>query len=62
MVRLGDISPTIWDQVVEYMEFKFANIDFQEEDILFDWRITAKSLRVERELYELYGNMHTKHI
>ena len=55
MVKLGDISPVVWDQVVEYMEFLLIERDFQEEDVLFDWRIGARALRKERELYETYG-------
>lgn len=26
MVRLGDVSPTIWDKVVEQMEVKLVSI------------------------------------
>ena len=55
MVRLGQISPEVWDRVVDYMEFKFADLDFREEDIYIDWHIDAKFQRTARELYEIYG-------
>lgn len=55
MVHLGDVSPSIWDQVVEIMEEKLKHIEFQEEDIAFNWRIAADSKRLDRELYEIYG-------
>ena len=55
MVKLGDISPIVWDKVVTYMEYKLKEFDFQEEDIIFDWRPNAKYLKLERELYEIYG-------
>ena len=56
MVRLGEISTEVWDKVVEYMEWKLAEIKFEEEDLMFDWRKTANMFKLERELYEKYGN------
>lgn len=76
MVRLGDVSPTIWDKIVEQMEEKLVSIgnlcifcslvhsillteacykDFQEDDILIDWRILANKKKFDRELFEKYG-------
>lgn len=55
MVHLGDVSPSIWDQIVEIMEEKLKHIEFQEEDIAFNWRIPADSKMLDRELYEIYG-------
>lgn len=55
MVHLGDVSPAIWDQIVEIMEEKLKHIEFQEEDIAFNWRIPADSKMLDRELYEIYG-------
>eukprot|EP01036_Dinobryon_divergens_P029406 gene29405-38498_t len=55
MVRLGDVSPTIWDKVVERMEEKLISIEFQEEDILIDWRVLANKRKFNRELFEKYG-------
>lgn len=55
MVHLGDVSPSIWDQIVEIMEEKLKHIEFQEEDIAFDWRKPADTKRLDRELYEKYG-------
>ena len=55
MVRLGHVSPEVWDKVVDFMEFKFADLDFREEDIYIDWQIDAKLQRTSRELYEIYG-------
>ena len=55
MVHLGEVSPSIWDQTMEIMEEKLKHIDFQEEDIAFDWRKPADTKRLDRELYEKYG-------
>jgi hypothetical protein len=55
MVHLGDVNPTVWDSIVEVMETKLKDIEFQEEDIIFDWRIAANSRKLERELFEKYG-------
>jgi hypothetical protein len=55
MVHLGDVNPTIWDKIVEVMETKLKDIEFQEEDIVFNWKIAANSRKLERELYEKYG-------
>lgn len=57
MVRLGEMTPIVWDKVIEFMEWKLVDFDFQEDDILFDWRVTANMLKLERELYELYGKL-----
>ena len=55
MVRLGYVSPEVWDKVVEFMEHKFADLDFREEDIQINWKADAKLQRTARELYEIYG-------
>lgn len=55
MVHLGDVNPSIWDQIVEVMEEKLKHIEFQEEDIAFNWRPPADSKMLDRELYEVYG-------
>lgn len=55
MVKLGDVSPTVWDEVVEKMEVALKDIEFQGDDILFDWRKPADTRRLERELFEKYG-------
>ena len=55
MVHLGEVSPAIWDIIVEQMEKALKEIDFQEDDILWDWKPSADSRRLERELYEKYG-------
>ena len=55
MVRLGYVSPEVWDKVVEFMEYKFADLDFREEDIQINWKADAKLQRTARELYEIYG-------
>ena len=55
MVHLGEVSPSIWDQIVETMEEKLKHIEFQEEDIAFDWRKPADTKMLNRELYEKYG-------
>ena len=51
------MTPVVWDKVVEFMEWKLVDFDFQEDDILFDWHVTANMLKLERELYELYGKL-----
>jgi hypothetical protein len=55
MVKLGEVNPIIWDQIVEIMERKLKSIDFQGDDILDDWRVNAASRKLERELFEQYG-------
>lgn len=55
MVHLGDVNPSVWDEIVEVMEAKLKDINFQEEDITINWRIPADSKRLDRELYEKYG-------
>ena len=57
MVRLGNISPEVWDQVVDFLEYKFADLDFREEDIQTDWKTDANLQRTARELYEIYGTL-----
>lgn len=57
MVRMGDVTPTIWDHVVPYMEFRFGkDYGFQEEDLLKNWKSSADALMKERHLFEIYGN------
>lgn len=55
MVHLGEVSPAIWDVTTEYMEDILADIDFSGEDILPDWRKSANSRKLERELFQKYG-------
>ena len=55
MVRMGEITPTVWDIVVPYMEFRFKQFDFQEDDLMTDWRPSADALMMERHLFETYG-------
>lgn len=58
MVRLGEVNPSVWDEVVEYMEFKLqdSKIPFSaEEDLAFDWRKSAKDRKLDREIFEQYG-------
>jgi hypothetical protein len=55
MVRLGEINPTVWDKVTEYMEFRLEDIEFQREDIDFAWRQQADANRLEREIFAKYG-------
>lgn len=55
MVRLGEVSPSIWDAVTEQMEMALADIEFQATDILLDWRDDASKRRLDRELHDKYG-------
>jgi hypothetical protein len=55
MVHLGEVSPAIWDATVEDMEIKLKEFDFQEDDILVDWRKNANKRKFDRELFETYG-------
>lgn len=55
MVHLGDVNPSIWDQIIEIMEEKLKHLEFQEEDIILNWRIPADTKMLDRELYEKYG-------
>jgi hypothetical protein len=55
MVHLGDVSPSVWDEVIEVMEQKLKHVEFQEEDIAFNWRVPADLKMLDRELYEKYG-------
>jgi hypothetical protein len=51
MVHLGEVSPHVYDEVVEIMEQKFKGMDFQEDDILVDWRRPANKRKFDRELF-----------
>lgn len=55
MVRLGDINPTAWDKIVEYMEWRFQSIEFSGDDLLYDWKISANERKLEREIFAKYG-------
>ncbi len=55
MVRLGEVSPSIWDAVTEQMEVALTDIEFQATDILLDWRDDASKRRLDRELNVKYG-------
>jgi hypothetical protein len=55
MVRLGEVSPTIWETIVSEMEIKLKHLDFQGEDIFTDWRKMANKRKFERELFTRYG-------
>ena len=55
MVKLGDVNPLIWDEITESMEHKLRDFKFKAEKIAFDWRISAASKKLERELFEQYG-------
>lgn len=55
MVHLGEVSPTVWDTVVEYMEFALEDNEFSEDEILPDWRKDANRRKFDRELFERYG-------
>ena len=55
MVHLGEVSPHVYDITVEIMEQKFKGMDFQEDDILVDWRRSANKRKFDRELFETYG-------
>lgn len=55
MVKLGEINPTIWDVITEKMEEQLKEFKFKAEDIVVDWRISAASRKLERELFEQYG-------
>ena len=59
MVHMGDVSPSIWDDVVEVMEKKLKDIDFQEDDILINWRKQANKKKFDREIFEKYGYFKT---
>ena len=56
MVRLGDVNPFVWDIITEKMELALNEFDFQADDLLIDWRISASSMKLERQLYEKYGH------
>eukprot|EP00981_Chlorochromonas_danica_P003978 scaffold753_cov164-Ochromonas_danica.AAC.8 len=55
MVRMGDGSPQVWYTIVEEMESKLKDIEFQGEDILLDWRKAARRRKIDREIFEKYG-------
>lgn len=53
MVHLGEVGPTIWDDIVEHMEQTLK--DFSGEEILPNWRKDANHNKFNRELIEKYG-------
>ena len=55
MVHLGEARPQVWDTTVEVMEEKLKDFDFQESDIIVDWRKMANKRKFDRELFETYG-------
>eukprot|EP01038_Epipyxis_sp_PR26KG_P005102 gene5102-7111_t len=55
MVHLGEVSPSIWDEIVDQMELKLKEFDFQREDLLVDYHILANKNKFNRELFERYG-------
>ena len=55
MVRLGDMNPSLYDEVTLRMEKELEHLGFDSEDLLFDWRSSARLSRIDRELYETYG-------
>ena len=54
-MRLEDVKPSVWEQVLEVMEASLKDVEFEAEDIEFDWRIGANARKLDRELYERYG-------
>lgn len=55
MVKLGEINPTVWDKVVEYMEYRLKEIEFNGDDIIVDWMKDANNNKLNREIFAKYG-------
>ena len=55
MVRLDEIRPGVWDATVEVMEEALRDLEFDGDDIVYNWRKDANLKRRERELFEKYG-------
>lgn len=55
MVRLDGIRPGVWDATVEVMESALRDLEFDGDDIVYNWRKDANLKRRERELFEKYG-------
>ncbi|RYG97566.1 hypothetical protein EON65_52675 [archaeon] len=55
MVRMGDGGPQIWYTIVEEMEAKLKDIEFNGDDIALDWKKLARKRRIDREIFEKYG-------
>eukprot|EP01032_Pedospumella_encystans_P017693 gene17692-20153_t len=55
MVHLGEVSPSICDNIIESIELALGNTDFQDDLPEFDWRKAANRRKFDRELFERYG-------
>jgi len=56
MVHLGEVSPPIWDTIIEECTSQLK--DFEEEDLLQaaeNWRRQANRRKFDRELFSRYG-------
>jgi hypothetical protein len=57
MVRLGEVAPEMWDDVVDSMveAFRGQKPKFNPDSFRLDWRPLARANRIDRELFEEYG-------
>lgn len=55
MVRLFDVNPPIWDEIVEKLENNVDPDNFRMEDFTVDWRQQAHRRKIDREVFEKYG-------
>ncbi len=55
MVKLGDINPQVWDQIIEDLDKRQLNFEFNENDFKVDYKFVANKRKYNREIFEQYG-------
>lgn len=55
MVHLGEVGPTVWDDIMDELERKLADTGFQRANAVPDWRKLAHRRKFEREAFANYG-------
>lgn len=55
MVKLGEVGSEVWDQIILEMEKKLVHLQWKRPHLQPDWRKLAHRRKLDREMYEKYG-------